>query len=108
MTFPVRPVNQKAERAQGQPGYRSLPQEVDFMASRIASRALSSTAAKGPASMLATGVLGVDGWGERRCFLFGVRVALPHLLQPLHALLLHYLRKLLGLFGFSVAFDLVA
>jgi len=40
------------------------PQEVDFKASRTASRALSATAANGPASMLATGVFGVDGWGR--------------------------------------------
>src|SRR6201996_3549201 len=46
--------------------------------------------------------------GARRRCLLGGRVDLTHLLQPLHALLLHYLRKLLGLFGFSVAFDLVA
>jgi hypothetical protein len=40
------------------------PQEVDFKAPRTASRALSTTAAKGPTSMLATGVFGVDGWGR--------------------------------------------
>jgi hypothetical protein len=34
------------------------------MASRTASRALSATAANGPASMFATGVFGVDGWGR--------------------------------------------
>src|SRR5260221_5174473 len=36
-------------------------QEFDFNASRTASRALSTTAANGPTSMLATGVVGVDG-----------------------------------------------
>ena len=39
-------------------------QEADFSASRTASRVLSRTAANGPATMLAAGVLGVDGWGR--------------------------------------------
>lgn len=43
---------------------RLTRQEADFMASRTTSRALSSTAANGPTSMLATGVFGVDGWGR--------------------------------------------
>jgi hypothetical protein len=60
-----------AQVTQQQPRYWPLPQlfggheaEVDFTASRTASRALSMTAANGPASMLAPGVFGVDGWGR--------------------------------------------
>ena len=50
--------------APGDSGQRDTPQEVEFKASRTASRALSATATKGPTSMLATGVFGVDGWGR--------------------------------------------